>query len=56
MANCGRETPGAMSMSPHLQIGNYILGETLGIGTFGKVKVGFNQMTGEKVAMKIMNR
>jgi len=28
----------------------------LGIGTFGKVKVGFHQLTGHKVAVKILNR
>jgi len=32
------------------------LGETLGIGTFGKVKVGFHQLTQHKVAVKILNR
>merc|ERR1719420_1853002 len=39
-----------------VQIGHYVLGETLGIGTFGKVKVGFHQITGHKVAVKILNR
>ena len=39
-----------------VKIGHYILGETLGIGTFGKVKVGFHQLTGHKVAVKILNR
>jgi 5'-AMP-activated protein kinase catalytic alpha subunit len=39
-----------------VQIGHYILGETLGIGTFGKVKVGFHQLTQHKVAVKILNR
>ncbi|XP_059091412.1 5'-AMP-activated protein kinase catalytic subunit alpha-2-like isoform X2 [Tigriopus californicus] len=42
--------------TPLVQIGHYVLGETLGIGTFGKVKVGFHQMTGHKVAVKILNR
>jgi 5'-AMP-activated protein kinase catalytic alpha subunit len=46
-------TPGS---TPLVQIGHYVLGETLGIGTFGKVKVGFHQMTGHKVAVKILNR
>lgn len=39
-----------------VQIGHYVLGETLGIGTFGKVKVGFHQITHHKVAVKILNR
>jgi len=39
-----------------VQIGHYVLGETLGIGTFGKVKVGFHQITNHKVAVKILNR
>ena len=52
-----RERSGSMSASaPQVKIGHYILGETLGIGTFGKVKVGFHQLTGHKVAVKILNR
>ena len=47
---------GSVSSPPQLKISHYILGETLGIGTFGKVKVGFHQLTGHKVAVKIMNR
>ena len=31
------------------KIGNYILGKTLGEGTFGKVKLGIHVLTGEKV-------
>ena len=58
----GSATPGASggdksaSSNALVQIGHYVLGETLGIGTFGKVKVGFHQMTGHKVAVKILNR
>jgi len=56
-AGGGRERSGSMSSStPQVKIGHYILGETLGIGTFGKVKVGFHQLTGHKVAVKILNR
>jgi len=47
---------GATAGTPLVQIGHYVLGETLGIGTFGKVKVAFHQMTGHKVAVKILNR
>ena len=53
----GRDRSGSLSAStPQVKIGHYILGETLGIGTFGKVKVGFHQLTGHKVAVKILNR
>lgn len=39
-----------------LKIGNYILGETLGIGSFGKVKLASHQHTRHQVAVKILNR
>ncbi|XP_070563825.1 5'-AMP-activated protein kinase catalytic subunit alpha-2-like [Ptychodera flava] len=39
-----------------VKIGHYLLGETLGVGTFGKVKIGEHQITGHKVAVKILNR
>ena len=55
--SAGRDRSGSVSSSaPQVKIGHYILGETLGIGTFGKVKVGFHQLTGHKVAVKILNR
>ncbi|XP_074601312.1 AMP-activated protein kinase alpha subunit [Brevipalpus obovatus] len=41
---------------PLIKIGHYILGETLGVGTFGKVKTATHQLTGQKVAVKILNR
>ena len=34
----------------------YILGETLGHGSFGKVKSAQHELTGHKVAVKILNR
>lgn len=37
-------------------IGNYILGKTIGEGTFGKVKLGSHSLTGEKVAIKILEK
>ncbi|XP_058515497.1 uncharacterized protein LOC131478886, partial [Ochotona princeps] len=37
-------------------IGAYRLGSTLGVGTFGKVKLGHHQKTGKKVAVKIINK
>uniref|UniRef100_A0A915J733 Protein kinase domain-containing protein n=1 Tax=Romanomermis culicivorax TaxID=13658 RepID=A0A915J733_ROMCU len=41
---------------PKLKIGHYIIGETLGVGTFGKVKSGIHEISGHKVALKILNR
>lgn len=35
------------------RIGNYILGETLGQGSFGKVKLATNVKTGEKVTISV---
>jgi len=37
-------------------IGHYILGKTIGEGTFGKVKLGTHLPTGEQVAVKILER
>lgn len=37
-------------------IGHYVLGKTLGEGTFGKVKLGVHIFTGEKVAVKILEK
>lgn len=41
---------------PLVRIGHHILGQTLGVGTFGKVKIGEHQLTKHKVAVKILNR
>nr|CAD7440573.1 unnamed protein product [Timema bartmani] len=41
---------------PIVKIGHYTLGQTLGVGTFGKVKIGEHQVTKHKVAVKILNR
>lgn len=37
-------------------IGKYILGKRIGKGTFGKVKIGTHIITGEKVAVKILEK
>ncbi|CAD6186154.1 unnamed protein product [Caenorhabditis auriculariae] len=41
---------------PTLRLGDYVIGETIGHGTFGKVKLGHYVKTGQKVALKIMSR
>ncbi|KAI9244448.1 kinase-like domain-containing protein [Sporodiniella umbellata] len=38
------------------EIGDYILGKTIGRGASGRVKVGIHQQTGEKVAIKMISR
>ena len=37
-------------------IGSYVLGRNLGEGTFGKVKLAIHSLTGEKVAVKILEK
>lgn len=37
-------------------VGNYNIGPTIGQGTFGKVRVGVELLTGEKVAVKILEK
>ena len=37
-------------------LGDYIIKETIGKGTFSKVKLGINKLTGEKVAIKILDK
>lgn len=43
-------------MSNIIRIGSYRLGKTLGKGSFGKVKLAEHELTGHKVAVKILNR
>lgn len=50
------QTPQTQQQQPIVKIGHYILGETLGVGSFGKVKTASHQLTGHKVAVKILNR
>jgi 5'-AMP-activated protein kinase catalytic alpha subunit len=44
------------NLQNQIKIGHYILMETLGSGSFGKVKKAKHQLTGHTVAIKIMNR
>jgi len=37
-------------------IGHYVLGKTVGEGTFGKVKLGTHILTGERVAVKVLEK
>mmetsp|Transcript_31605 Transcript_31605/g.39339 ORF Transcript_31605/g.39339 Transcript_31605/m.39339 type:complete len:157 (+) Transcript_31605:475-945(+) len=37
-------------------IGHYVVGRSLGSGTFGKVRIGTHTITGEKVAIKILEK
>jgi 5'-AMP-activated protein kinase, catalytic alpha subunit len=41
---------------PKKRVGNYLLGNTVGEGTFGKVKIAIHIPTGEKVAVKILEK
>ncbi|GMN42187.1 hypothetical protein TIFTF001_011393 [Ficus carica] len=47
---------GRGSTSVDMILANYKLGKTLGIGSFGKVKIAEHTLTGHKVAIKILNR
>ena len=48
--------PSSQPSTDKVRLGQYILGETLGIGSFGKVKLAEHAVTGQKVALKIINR
>ena len=37
-------------------VGHYLVGKTIGKGTFGKVKLGLEEYTNEKVAIKILEK
>jgi Neu-associated kinase len=49
----GGARPSPRSAAPSRSVGNYMLSNTLGEGTFGKVKGGVHLLTGEKVAVKV---
>ncbi|CAD8160277.1 unnamed protein product [Paramecium octaurelia] len=45
-----------MQQQAPLQIGHYLLGKTLGVGSFGKVKLARHNITNTQVAIKIINK
>ena len=46
----------ASQIKPPSIVGSYKVGEVLGRGGFGEVRVGIHQLTGEKVALKFMRK
>ena len=50
-----RRTPTG-SKQKSKSIGHYLLGKSIGQGTFGKVKLGTHILTGEKVAIKVLEK
>jgi len=49
-------TPQQARARSNRSIGHYILGKTIGEGTFGKVKIGTHILTGERVAVKVLEK
>jgi len=49
-------TAAGLNAQNSVKIGHYVLLETLGTGSFGKVKKARHQLTGHTVAIKILNR
>lgn len=48
--------PNAVKDQKSKSIGHYLLGKTIGEGTFGKVRLATHTLTGEKVAVKILEK
>ncbi|CAI2376707.1 unnamed protein product [Moneuplotes crassus] len=44
------------NLSKNKAIDNYVIGKTIGEGTFGKVRAGTHILTGDKVAVKILEK
>lgn len=51
-----RERKAESTLQGSRTIGNYVLARNLGEGTFGKVKLGIHSLTGEKVAVKVLEK
>ncbi|PWZ01735.1 Pkinase-domain-containing protein [Testicularia cyperi] len=56
VASRSESTHGKDGSKQPVRIGQYILQQTLGTGSFGKVKLATHALTGHRVAMKIINR
>ena len=52
----GLDKSRADSSQSNFNISHYQIGRTIGKGTFGKVKLGIHTLTGEKVAVKILEK
>ncbi|CAK9013029.1 Serine/threonine protein kinase OSK1 (OsK1) (SUCROSE NON-FERMENTING-1 related protein kinase 1A) (SNF1-related kinase 1A) (SnRK1A) [Durusdinium trenchii] len=52
----GRRVRSGMRPQKTKSVGHYLIGDTLGEGTFGKVKRGTHTLTGETVAIKILEK
>ncbi|XP_066289008.1 uncharacterized protein [Branchiostoma lanceolatum] len=49
--------PGLTESYPHTKrVGSYLIGRTLGEGSFAKVREGLHAVTGEKVAIKVIDK
>ncbi|XP_019647797.1 PREDICTED: serine/threonine-protein kinase par-1-like [Branchiostoma belcheri] len=49
--------PGLAESYPHTKrVGSYLIGRTLGEGSFAKVREGLHTVTGEKVAIKVIDK
>lgn len=53
MASTNELSKSEKEAKAQIKIGHYVLKETLGVGTFGKVKVGIHEATGYRVAIKV---
>mmetsp|Transcript_1285 Transcript_1285/g.3455 ORF Transcript_1285/g.3455 Transcript_1285/m.3455 type:complete len:89 (-) Transcript_1285:254-520(-) len=52
----GRSGSSVSAVSAARSIDHYLLGKTLGIGSFGKVKLAVHKETAIKVAVKVLNK
>ncbi|WFD32209.1 non-specific serine/threonine protein kinase [Malassezia sp. CBS 17886] len=52
----GTFAPGSRAVRQPKMIGHYVLQQTLGTGSFGKVKLATHALTGHRVAVKIINK
>lgn len=50
------QAKGGSAATNGTNVGQYVLSKTIGKGTFGKVKLGVHNLTGEKVAVKILEK